>query len=55
MLMPNGSKPGRRLKVTDGQVKAILTMKTAGEKIAGIARAVSLSRLTVYRVLANCR
>ena len=48
-----GSKKGRRLKVTDEQVKAIIAMKNAGEKVAGIARTVSLSRLTIYRVLAD--
>ena len=46
-----GSKKGRRIKVTDEQIRAILTMKAQGEKVAAIARGVSLSRLTVYRVL----
>jgi len=46
-----GSKKGRRLKVTDEQVKAIVAMKAQGEKISRIARTVSLSRLTIYRVL----
>ncbi len=48
-----GSQKGRRLKVTEGQVKAIVAMKDSGEKIARIARTVSLSRITVYRVLEN--
>lgn len=48
-----GSQKGRRLKVTDEQVKAIISMKAAGEKIARIARTVTLSRLTIYRVLEN--
>ena len=48
-----GSKKGRLLKVTNEQVKAIITMKAAGEKVAAIARTVSLSRLTIYRVLAD--
>ena len=48
-----GSRKGRRIKVTDEQLKAIVAMKAQGEKIAGIARTVSLSRLTIYRVLAN--
>ena len=46
-----GSHKGRRLKVTDEQVKAIISMKAQGEKVASIARTVSLSRLTIYRVL----
>ena len=48
-----GSKKGRRVKVTDEQVDVILSLKTQGAKIASIARTVSLSRLTVYRVLEN--
>ncbi len=46
-----GSQKGRRLKVTDEQVKAIVSMKARGDKISQIARTVSLSRLTIYRVL----
>jgi len=46
-----GSKKGRLLKVTDEQVQAIVAMKAKGEKISRIARTVSLSRLTIYRVL----
>ena len=46
-----GSKKGRRVKVTDDQVRAIVTMKAQGEKVSAIARAVGLSRLTIYRVL----
>ncbi len=46
-----GSKPGRRVKVTAEQVAAIVRMKAEGEKVARIARTVSLSRLTIYRVL----
>ena len=46
-----GSKKGRRVKVTDEQIRAIVTMKAQGEKVAAIARAVTLSRLTIYRVL----
>jgi len=46
-----GSKKGRLLKVTDEQARAIVRMEAEGEKIARIARTVSLSRLTVYRVL----
>ena len=46
-----GSKKGRRVRVTDDQVRAIVTMKAQGEKVSAIARAVGLSRLTIYRVL----
>lgn len=46
-----GSRKGTRRKVTDEQVQAIINMKARGEKIARIARTVSLSRLTIYRVL----
>ena len=46
-----GSQKGRRLKVTDEQVHAIISMKAKGEKITRIARTVNLSRLTIYRVL----
>ena len=49
-----GSKTGQRRKVTDEQVQAIVDMKARGETIACIARTVSLSRLTIYRVLAVC-
>ena len=49
-----GSKKGRRNKVTDEQVRVIVEMKGRGEKITAIARATSLSRLTVYRVLDYC-
>ena len=50
-----GSQKGRRVKVTDEQVRVIEEMKTRGEKISAISRATSLSRLTVYRVLAHYR
>jgi DNA invertase Pin-like site-specific DNA recombinase len=46
-----GSQKGRRIKVTDEQAKIVKELKARGEKIAAIARAVSLSRLTVYRIL----
>ena len=46
-----GSKKGWRWKVTDDQVAAIREMKTAGKKIAHIARVTGLSRPTIYRVL----
>jgi len=50
-----GSQKGRRLKVTDEQVEVIVQLKSKGEKIAKIARAVGLSRLTIYRVLEGSR
>jgi len=46
-----GSKKGRRIKTTQDQVKAIVEMKGRGVKIASIARTVSLTRLTIYRIL----
>lgn len=46
-----GSKKGSRRKVTDEQVRIIIELKNRGEKIARIARTVSLSRLTIYRIL----
>ena len=46
-----GSQKGRLLKVTGEQAMAIIKMKADGEKITRIARTVSLSRLTIYRVL----
>jgi len=45
------SKKGRLLKVTNEQARAIIRMKAEGEKVARIARTVSLSRLTIYRVV----
>ena len=46
-----GSKPGVRKQVSDTKVRAILKMKADGERIADIARAVEVSRPTVYAVL----
>ena len=46
-----GSQQGRRLKVTDEQVRAIQRMHGEGESKAAIARATGLSRPTVYAVL----
>ncbi len=48
-----GCKKGRQVKVTDEKIQAIVSMKANGEKISRIARTVSLSRLTVYRVIEN--
>jgi len=47
-----GSKPGRRVKVSDLQAQTIRSLKEGGAPIAAIARAVGLSRPTVYSVLA---
>jgi len=44
-----GSKPGRQITVTNEQKSQVLAMR--GEKIAVIARTVSLSRPTIYRLL----
>ena len=46
-----GSKKGRRIKTTQDQVDAIVKMKAEGVRIASIARTVSLTRLTIYRIL----
>ena len=46
-----GSKKGRRLSVTDDQIRMIRRMAQEGEKVARIARATGLSRPTVYRLL----
>lgn len=46
-----GSKPGVRKVVTPAQERAIVALKEGGETITAIAKAVSLSRVTVYDVL----
>lgn len=46
-----GSEKGRRIKVTDEQVKTMHRLGQEGTKIAAIARAVGLSRQTVYQYL----
>jgi DNA invertase Pin-like site-specific DNA recombinase len=46
-----GSRPGVRKMVTATQIKAIRQLRTDGEPIARIARAVGLSRPTIYSVL----
>lgn len=46
-----GSKPGVRKQVSDVQLRAIQRMKAEGESISDIARAVGLSRPTIYAVL----
>ena len=48
-----GSKPGRYVKVTAEQVRAITRMVSRGEHITRVARTTGLSRPTVYRVLRN--
>ena len=50
-----GSKKGRRIKVTDEQLEAILIMNSRGDKITKIARTVCLSRPTVYRILTTAK
>ncbi|MEQ8791771.1 MAG: recombinase family protein [Pirellulaceae bacterium] len=46
-----GSKKGKRKKVTSTQAKMIHRMKAEGEPITAIAKAVGLSRPTIYDVL----
>lgn len=46
-----GSKKGRRVKVTDLQVRTIRELKQSGESVTAIARTVGLSRPTVYGIL----
>lgn len=48
-----GSKAGKRKKVSKTQIRIIKRMKDEGEKVARIARAVGLSRPTIYDVLRN--
>jgi len=53
--MWGGSKPGRRLSLTQEQVEVILEMNHAGKPKAAIARATGVSRPTVYRIVAQHR
>jgi len=46
-----GSRPGRRLKVTDEQVTTVNRMHREGVSKAAMARATGLSRPTVYNLL----
>lgn len=46
-----GGRPGKRLKVTPEQSEQVRALKSLGRPIAVIARAVGLSRPTVYSVL----
>jgi DNA invertase Pin-like site-specific DNA recombinase len=48
-----GSKPGRRLKVTDEAVATIERMAAEGASKTAMARATGLSRPTVYAVLGS--
>ena len=48
-----GSVKGRRLTVTAEQEHTIQRLKTEGQEVAAIARAVGLSRPTIYAVLAR--
>jgi DNA invertase Pin-like site-specific DNA recombinase len=48
-----GSKKGRLLTVQPEQVQAVKQYKAEGWKVAAIARAVGLTRPTVYRLLAG--
>ncbi len=50
-----GSQRGRRIKVKPEQERLVRQMKDSGEKVAVIARAVSLSRPTIYALLAELR
>jgi DNA invertase Pin-like site-specific DNA recombinase len=46
-----GSVKGRRLTVTEEQVTTVKRLHREGEKIAAIARAVGLSRPTIYKLI----
>jgi len=48
-----GSKPGRRLAVTDEQVDTVKRLRAEGMAIAAVSRAVGLSRPTIYSILAQ--
>jgi DNA invertase Pin-like site-specific DNA recombinase len=48
-----GSKPGRRITVTQEQVDSVNRYRAEGMKPARIARAVGLSRPTIYRLIAE--
>ena len=50
-----GSKPGRRVKVTDEQVTTIVRMSVEGAKIAAIARATGLTRPDRVRLFCPSR
>ena len=50
-----GSKKGKRKRVTPTQMKMIYRMKEEGEAITKIAKAVGLSRPTIYNVINECK
>ncbi len=50
-----GSEKGRRVKVTEEQAETIPRFRAERKTIAAIARAVGLSRPTVYSVLGACQ
>ena len=48
-----GSKPGRRIRVTDEQITTIQRLQNEGATKTAMARATGLSRPTIYSVLNN--
>jgi DNA invertase Pin-like site-specific DNA recombinase len=48
-----GGRPGKPIKVTPEQTAMVRRLKAEGGKVAAIARTVSLSRQTVYSILAS--
>jgi DNA invertase Pin-like site-specific DNA recombinase len=50
-----GSKPGRRLSVTDEQAAVAKRLRADGFTIAAIARATKLTRPTIYSILPPAR
>lgn len=48
-----GRKAGTRVRVTEEKERTLRAMHKAGESVAAIARSLSLSRPTVYRVLGS--
>lgn len=48
-----GSKPGQRKKVTPTQERMVRHMRQEGEAVSAIAKAVGLSRPTIYDILAG--
>jgi DNA invertase Pin-like site-specific DNA recombinase len=48
-----GSQKGRRLKVTEEQVRTIHRLRSEGAEVAAIGRATGLSRPTIYTLLSR--
>jgi DNA invertase Pin-like site-specific DNA recombinase len=48
-----GSKKGRRLKVTEEQLRTIQRLRSEGVEVAAIGRATGLSRPTIYTLLSR--